>query len=276
MDRDPTGGFIAIGGALMQDFRLQIMMATEPSVLLSALRVCPRTQNNDRCNADCVAFTGTTCLHANSEARVVVKKRRRRTTAARTHSAIPRQGSQASHRTADAPSDPSDCPTQSSKRAMELMRQRRLTVARRIAGIPALGRLCEDSERGGSRNVGAAKVGAGTAPDETICNVFASRTNSQWARRAARPFGGSIGCGAVGPTVARQDAAAHVANEPNHAGHGVSGVAKNCGATRDEAGAPPRERKGWISVPAAEPMASNGLLFDSRGCRRAVCPRLRS
>ncbi|KAF8284721.1 hypothetical protein TcYC6_0004580 [Trypanosoma cruzi] len=44
MDRDPTGGFIAIGGALMQDFRLQIMMATEPSVLLSALRVCPRTQ----------------------------------------------------------------------------------------------------------------------------------------------------------------------------------------------------------------------------------------
>ncbi|KAF8287074.1 hypothetical protein TcBrA4_0009810 [Trypanosoma cruzi] len=55
---------------------------------------------------------------------------------------------------------------------MELMRQRRSTVARRIADIPALGRLFEDSEQGGLRNVGAAKVGAGTAPDETICNVF--------------------------------------------------------------------------------------------------------
>ncbi|KAF8297330.1 hypothetical protein TcYC6_0082510 [Trypanosoma cruzi] len=172
MDRDPTGGFIAIGGALMQDFRLQIMMATEPSVLLSALRVCPRTQKQRSLQCRLCRIYG----HDVSACKLRGAGGRQETAKAddggRTHSAIPRQGSQASHRTADAPSDPSDCPTQSSKRAMELMRQRRLTVARRIAGIPALGRLCEDSERGGSRNVGAAKVGAGTAPDETICNVF--------------------------------------------------------------------------------------------------------
>ncbi|KAF8297232.1 hypothetical protein TcYC6_0082320 [Trypanosoma cruzi] len=276
MDRDPTGGFIAIGGALMQDFRSQIMMATEPSVLLSALRVCPRTQKQRSLQCRLCRIYG----HDVSACKLRGAGGRQETAKAddggRTHSAIPRQGSQASHRTADAPSDPSDCPTQSSKRAMELMRQRRLTVARRIAGIPALGRLCEDSERGGSRNVGAAKVGQGPPLTRRFAMFFASRTNSQWARRAARPFGCSIGCGAVGPTAARQDAAAHVANEPNHAGHGVSGVAKNCGATRDEAGAPPRQRKGWIGISAAEPMASNGLLFDSRGCRRAVCPRLRS
>ncbi|KAF8287585.1 hypothetical protein TcYC6_0001250 [Trypanosoma cruzi] len=200
MDRDPTGGFIASGGALMQDFRSQIMMATEPSVLLSALRVCPRTQKQRLLQCRLCRIYGhdvSACKLRGAGGRQEAAKA---DDGGRTHSAIPRQGSQASHRTADAPSDPSDCPTQSSKRAMELMRQRRLTVARRIAGIPALGRLCEDSERGGSRNVGAAKVGAGTAPDETICNVFCLTHEQPMGEKSRAAFCGSIGCGAVGPT----------------------------------------------------------------------------
>ncbi|KAF8280323.1 hypothetical protein TcBrA4_0096030 [Trypanosoma cruzi] len=60
---------------------------------------------------------------------------------------------QASHRTADAPSHLSNRPTQSSGRAMELIRKRRLTVVRRITEIPALDKLHEESERGGSRDV---------------------------------------------------------------------------------------------------------------------------
>ncbi|MBE0184882.1 hypothetical protein E6W43_00010 [Bacillus sp. seq1] len=44
-------------------------------------------------------------------------------------------------------------------------------------------------------------------------------------------------CGAIGPTAARQDAV-HVGNESNPAGHGDSGVTKDCGAIGDEAGAP--------------------------------------
>ncbi|KAF8280796.1 hypothetical protein TcBrA4_0094870 [Trypanosoma cruzi] len=44
--------------------------------------------------------------------------------------------------------------------------------------------------------------------------------------------------GAIDPTAVRQDAAVHVANESNPAGHGDSGVTKDCGAIGDEAGAP--------------------------------------
>ncbi|EKG05877.1 SH3 domain protein, putative [Trypanosoma cruzi] len=57
------------------------------------------------------------------------------------------------HRAADAPPDVSNCPTQSSGRAMELIRKRRSTVVRRITDIPALGQLYEESERGGSRDL---------------------------------------------------------------------------------------------------------------------------
>ncbi|RNC33414.1 phosphatidylinositol 3-related kinase, partial [Trypanosoma cruzi] len=65
-------------------------------------------------------------------------------------SATSHQSSQASHRTADVPPDLSNRPTQSSGRAMELIRQRRSTVVRRNTDIPALGQLYEESERGGS------------------------------------------------------------------------------------------------------------------------------
>ncbi|RNF18747.1 hypothetical protein TcG_04880, partial [Trypanosoma cruzi] len=44
--------------------------------------------------------------------------------------------------------------------------------------------------------------------------------------------------GAIDPTAVRQDAAVYVGNGSNPAGHGDSGVAKDCGAIGGEAGAP--------------------------------------
>ncbi|RNC57433.1 SH3 domain protein [Trypanosoma cruzi] len=73
------------------------------------------------------------------------------------------------HRTADVPPDLSNCPTQSSGRAKELIRKRRSTVLRRNTDIPALGQY-EERERGGSINVCAAKVGAENVPSGAICN----------------------------------------------------------------------------------------------------------
>ncbi|RNC31731.1 hypothetical protein TcCL_Unassigned05735 [Trypanosoma cruzi] len=78
------------------------------------------------------------------------------------------QSSQASHRTADAPPYISNCPTQSSGRAMELICQRHLTVVRRSTGSSALGQLYEESERGRSRDVRAVKVGAENVPSGAI------------------------------------------------------------------------------------------------------------
>ncbi|KAF8298426.1 hypothetical protein TcYC6_0068100 [Trypanosoma cruzi] len=180
---------------------------------------------------------GTTCLHANSEARPVVKKRRRRTTAAAPIPPPPHQGSQASHRTADAPSDPSDCPTQSSRRAMELIRQRRLTVARRSTDVPALGQPYEESERGRSRDVGDVKVGAENDPSGAIRNLLLHARTADERGELRELFDGNRS-GAIDPTAAHQDAAVHVGNGSNPAGHDDSGVAKNCGAIGDETGAP--------------------------------------
>ncbi|EKF29693.1 DnaJ chaperone protein, putative [Trypanosoma cruzi marinkellei] len=86
------------------------------------------------------------------------------------------------------PLDISSCPTQLSGRAMGLIRQRRPAVLRRIAGVPALGRLYEEGGRGGSRAKSGVDVGAENFPRGAIRNFFAARTNSRSARRAARPF----------------------------------------------------------------------------------------
>ncbi|RNC55365.1 hypothetical protein TcCL_ESM07157 [Trypanosoma cruzi] len=87
---------------------------------------------------------------------------------------------QKSHRTADAPPDLSNCPTQSSRRAMELTRQRRSTVVRRNTGIPALGQLYEESQRGRSRDVGAVNVVAENVPSGAIYNLLPhARTDNQ-------------------------------------------------------------------------------------------------
>ncbi|RNC41445.1 hypothetical protein TcCL_NonESM09005 [Trypanosoma cruzi] len=50
-------------------------------------------------------------------------------------------------------------------------------------------------------------------------------------------FDGNIRCGAIDQTAVSQDAAVHVGNESNPAGHGDSGATKNCGTIRDEASA---------------------------------------
>ncbi|KAF8299702.1 hypothetical protein TcYC6_0062610 [Trypanosoma cruzi] len=65
------------------------------------------------------------------------------------HSTTSHQSSQAAHRAADAPSDILNCPTQSLRRAMELIRQRRSTVVRRNTDIPALSRPHKEGERCG-------------------------------------------------------------------------------------------------------------------------------
>ncbi|KAF8281539.1 phosphatidylinositol 3-related kinase, putative [Trypanosoma cruzi] len=75
------------------------------------------------------------------------------------------------HRTADAPPDLSNCPTQSSGRAKELIRKRRSIVVRRITDIPALGQY-EERERGGSINVCAVKVGAENVPSGAIYSLL--------------------------------------------------------------------------------------------------------
>ncbi|KAF8292218.1 hypothetical protein TcYC6_0120000 [Trypanosoma cruzi] len=104
------------------------------------------------------------------------------------HSTTSHQSSQASHRAADVPPDILNCPTHSSRRAVELIRQRRSTVVRRITDVSALGRLREEGERGGPRNVDAVNVGAENVSSWATYDLFAARTNSRSTRRAVRPF----------------------------------------------------------------------------------------
>ncbi|RNC41164.1 hypothetical protein TcCL_NonESM09310 [Trypanosoma cruzi] len=144
---------------------------------------------------------------------------------------------QASHRAADAPPDLSNCPTQSSRRAMELIRERRSTVVRRITDIPALDKLNEGSERGGSRDFFAVNVGAENFPCGAIHHLLLHARTHDERGELRGLFGGNRLRGAIDPTAVRQDAAVHVANESNPAGHGDSGVTKNCGVIRGEAGA---------------------------------------
>ncbi|RNC60535.1 hypothetical protein TcCL_ESM01702 [Trypanosoma cruzi] len=103
------------------------------------------------------------------------------------HSTTTHQSSQASHHTANASSDILNCPTQS-RRAVELIRQRRSTVVRRITDVSALGRPHKEGERGGPRNVDAVNVGAENVSSWAIYDLFAARTNSRSTRRAVRPF----------------------------------------------------------------------------------------
>ncbi|RNC48741.1 hypothetical protein TcCL_NonESM01401 [Trypanosoma cruzi] len=141
------------------------------------------------------------------------------------------------HRTADAPSNVSSCPTQSSGRAMELIRQRRSAVVRRITDIPALDKLHEGSERGDSRDVCAVSVVAEKASSGAIHNLMPhARTTDE--RGELRDLFDGNRSGAIDPTAPRQDAAVHFANGLNPAGNGGFEVTKNRGAIGDEAGAP--------------------------------------
>ncbi|RNC47760.1 hypothetical protein TcCL_NonESM02354 [Trypanosoma cruzi] len=152
-------------------------------------------------------------------------------------SATSHQSSQAAHRAADAPPYISNCPTKSLRRAMGLIRKRRSTVVRRITDIPALGQLYEESERGGSRDVGAVNVGAWNAPSGAIHNLLPHARTADERGELCGLFDGNRS-GAIDPTAVRQDAAVHVGNGWSPAGHGDSGVAKSCCAIGNEASAP--------------------------------------
>ncbi|KAF8297853.1 hypothetical protein TcBrA4_0065520 [Trypanosoma cruzi] len=141
------------------------------------------------------------------------------------HSTTSHQSSQAAHRAADAPPDLSNCPTQSSGRAMELIRQRRSTVVRRNTGSSALGQLYEESERGGSRDVGAFNVGAENVHFGAIHDFLPHAQKADERGELCGLFDGNR-CGAIDPTAVRQDAAVYVGNESDPAGHGDSGVTK--------------------------------------------------
>ncbi|ESS61628.1 hypothetical protein TCDM_10774 [Trypanosoma cruzi Dm28c] len=135
------------------------------------------------------------------------------------------QSAQAAHRAADAPPDLSNCPTKSSGRAIELIRKRRSTVVRRITDIPALGQLYEESERGRSRDVGAVNVGAENFPSGAIRNFLLHARTDDERGELCGLFDGNRS-GAIDPTAVRQDAAVHVENGSNPAGHDGYGVTK--------------------------------------------------
>ncbi|ESS60517.1 hypothetical protein TCDM_11957 [Trypanosoma cruzi Dm28c] len=145
------------------------------------------------------------------------------------------QSPQAAHRAADAPPYISNCPTQSLTRAMELIRQRRSTVVRRITDTPALGQLYEESKRGGSRDVGAINVGAENVPSGAIHDFLPHARTADERGELCGLFDGNR-CGAIDPTAIRQDAAVHVGNGSNPAGYGDSGLTKDCGVIGKKVG----------------------------------------
>ncbi|KAF8278113.1 hypothetical protein TcBrA4_0119770 [Trypanosoma cruzi] len=114
---------------------------------------------------------------------------------------------------------------------MELIQKRRSTVVRRNTDIPALGQLYEESERGGPRNVGAVNVGAWNVPSGAIHNLLPHARTTDGRGELCGLFDGNR-CGTIDPTAAHQDAAVHVGNESNPAGHDDSGVTKS--AVRSE------------------------------------------
>ncbi|KAF8291577.1 hypothetical protein TcYC6_0121010 [Trypanosoma cruzi] len=119
---------------------------------------------------------------------------------------------------------------------MELIRKRRSTVVRRNTDIPASDQP-QEGERGRLRNVGAADVEAENVPSGASLKILPHARTHDERGELRGPFGGNMRRGAIDPTAVRQDVAVYVGNELNPAGHDDSGVARNCGAIGDEAGA---------------------------------------
>ncbi|KAF8278733.1 hypothetical protein TcBrA4_0105820 [Trypanosoma cruzi] len=116
---------------------------------------------------------------------------------------------------------------------MGLVCQRRSTVVRRNADSSALGQLYEESKRGRSRDVRAVNVGEETVSSWAIYDLLQHARTADERGGLCGLFDGNR-CGAIDPTAVRQDAAAHVGNGSNPAGHDDSGVTKNCGAIGDK------------------------------------------
>ncbi|RNC40410.1 hypothetical protein TcCL_NonESM10117, partial [Trypanosoma cruzi] len=235
-ERDSADRFMDLFRAPLQTFQLQ-MMTTESSVPISELR-SPTHATATIVAMPIVPYLWTRRIHVQRR-----RRNQRKLLAAQTafkkwqrgcppligaedgspsHSAT----SHYLHRTADAPPDVLNCPTQSSRRAMELICQRRSTVVRRITDIPALGQLHEESKRGRSRDVCAVNVEAENVPSGAIQNLMPHARTADERGELCGFFDGNIRCGAIDPTAVRQDAAVYVGNESDLAGHGNSVVKK--------------------------------------------------
>ncbi|RNC45917.1 selenocysteine-tRNA-specific elongation factor [Trypanosoma cruzi] len=197
-ERDSTDQFMNFGRILLQEFRMRLMMTSDPGIPLSKPRALPYTAVHEadtfarasqplaerrgtqislRCQLCHVH--GTVISKSNVRPRGSYSQRGRPSESGKgaddgssIQSATSHQSAQAAHRAADAPPDLSNCPTKSSRRAMELIRKRRSTVVRRITDIPALGQLYEESKRGRSRDVCAVNVGAENVPSRAIHNLL--------------------------------------------------------------------------------------------------------
>ncbi|ESS62933.1 hypothetical protein TcG_11365 [Trypanosoma cruzi] len=137
------------------------------------------------------------------------------------------------------------------------------------SGTPASGRRHEGANEAAresfatsARERGGSQAGAPQPP--------VARASGRTKMRAARPFRWQS-TRRHRPTAGRQDAAAHVANEPDSAGRGGSGVAK-IAARSETKRTRPLKRKKRIHLSAAGPNGSDGLPFDLRGKRRPVRP----
>ncbi|RNF13558.1 structural maintenance of chromosome protein 4 [Trypanosoma cruzi] len=204
--QDPADRIMNLGRSLLNTFRMQLTIASDPGIRLSKLRArlhtaVRQTKTYARAARPLVDRRGTQrsllCQRCHifgheastcnvrprgnySQYRRPSKKRQRgcRTPLMNAgdgspiQSATSHQSSQAAHRAADAPPDLSNCPTKSSGRAIELIRKRRSTVVQRNTGSSALGQLYEESERGRSRDVRAVNVGAWNVPGGAIHNLL--------------------------------------------------------------------------------------------------------
>ncbi|RNC51913.1 selenocysteine-tRNA-specific elongation factor [Trypanosoma cruzi] len=95
------------------------------------------------------------------------------------------------------------------KTATELIRQRRSIVVRRITDIPALDQLHEEGERGGARTVCAVKAGAENVPGGALYNLLPhARTADEQGELRGLLDGNRRS--AIDLTAVRQGAAVHV------------------------------------------------------------------
>ncbi|RNC39977.1 helicase-like protein [Trypanosoma cruzi] len=269
--QDPPDRIMNLGRSLLNTFRMQLTIASDPGIRLSKLRarlytVCSpdgrlcegspafrrSARNPTHCAMPTMSYFWTRGIYMQcapqKELLTIQAPVKKRPRGCRTplmnagdgspiHFTTSHQSSQASHRAANAPSNVSNCPTKSSRRAMELIRQRRSTTVRRITDIPALGQLYEESKRVGSRDVCAVNVGAENVPSGAIHKFLPHARTADKRGELCGLFDGNRSR-AIDPTAPRQDAAVHVGNGSNPAGHGDSRVTKNCGAIGKEASAP--------------------------------------
>ncbi|ESS61268.1 hypothetical protein TCDM_11150 [Trypanosoma cruzi Dm28c] len=158
--QDPTDRIMNLGRSLLNTFRMQLTIASDPGIRLSKLRArlytavhqtdayaraaqlffdrreTQRTVLCQRCHI--FGHEASTCNVLEKELLTIQAPFKKRQRGCRTplmnagdgssiHSTTSHQSSQASHRAADAPPYISNCPPQSSGGAMELIRKRRST-----------------------------------------------------------------------------------------------------------------------------------------------------